>query len=89
MRMKTILLASVAVATLALTVASADARSRHRTKQDIKEDAITRQLNLDQLAIAQGRAPQSEPVTNEDQSDMAPPDQNAPEGEQPANQPDQ
>jgi hypothetical protein len=88
MRMITILLASAAVAILAVSATAADARSRHRTKQDIKEDEITRQLNLEQLSIARGTTMPSTPsTTNEDQSDMEPADKDTPDSQQPANRP--
>jgi hypothetical protein len=87
MRMKSILLASTAVAILAVSAVSADARSKHRSKQDAKEDEITRQLNLEQLNKAGGTMQQT-PATNEP-SDMQqqPADQNAPQPEQPSKPP--
>lgn len=88
MRMKSILLASAAVAILVISAASADARSRHRTKQDIKEDEITRQLNLEQLSMARGGTTQPAPAVTDDQSDMQQPsDQNSTEPQQPTNPP--
>lgn len=84
MRMKSIVVASAAVAILAVSAASVDARSRHhRTIHDTSQDEITRQLNLEQLAKAQGSTMQQAPATNQVQPYRSQPtDQNYPEPEQ-------
>ena len=60
MRVTHILLAGAAIAALTYGMAVAA-----ETQTKAEEDAITRQLNLDQLAKARGQAPAQPPATQE------------------------